>query len=114
MYMTSINFIRYSTLAHQSFLVLYSHLSNAIAAHFPDGSRTSDESGCKPLMLAICKTKMRVYRERVVTWSVECSEHLSTASRLLVWEDQRLIPGAWLAGPLEPTACSLALLNTAR
>ena len=34
--------------------------------------------------------------------------------RLLVREDQRLIPEAWLAAPLEPTVCSLALLNTAR
>lgn len=45
-----------------------------------------------------------------VTWCDECFEHL----RPLVWEDQRLIPGAWLAAPLEPTMCSLALLNTPR
>lgn len=47
---------------------------------------------------------------RWVFWASKAN----AARKLLVWEDQRLIPGAWLAAPLEPTVCSLALLNTAR
>lgn len=57
----------------------------------------------KPSIILVCL-------EGLVTWCKECFEHLG----LLVWEDQRLIPEAWLVAPLEPSVCSLALLNTAR
>lgn len=82
---------------------------------------------CKPLVLTVFKKKREssttvwycchgrsklpsCLREGLLTRCDECFKRL----RPLVWEDQRLIPGAWQATTLEPTMCSLALLNASR